>query len=220
MLGTTRCPVVAGWQDRLRDKAVLAGISGLSVGTVVAIAKGHPVLRFAAQSTLSFVLLGTLYGGVQEACRLVRCHDSPVNSAFAGAAAGSLIHRANGRHPLHGALAYGAIAAAAHAASAAWRPDETLRDVLVRIDLLDPPPPEVLAAQRAQRDSELAARAAREAETGPGWLRRLGDAVGMRRISEAEWAEYTAAQDEKQRQRVQAALEGKTSQPRRGGVFD
>lgn len=34
--------------------------------------------------------------GVQEACRLVRCHDSPVNSAFAGAAAGSLIHRANG----------------------------------------------------------------------------------------------------------------------------
>ncbi|KFM29117.1 hypothetical protein F751_5473 [Auxenochlorella protothecoides] len=203
MLGTTRCPVVAGWQDRLRDKAVLAGISGLSVGTVAAIAKGHPVVRFAAQSTLSFVLLGTLYGGVQEACRLVRCHDSPVNSAFAGAAAGSLIHRANGRHPLHGALAYGAIATAAHAASAAWRPDETLRDVL-----------------RAQRDSELAAREAREAETGPGWLRRLGDAIGMRRMSEAEWAEYTAAQDEKQRQRVQAALEGKTSQPRRGGVFD
>lgn len=88
------------------------------------------------------------------------------------------------------------------------------------MDLLDALSAEALAAQRTQQERELEARARRDAERGPGWLQRVGEAVGMRRMSEAEWAEYTAAQDEKQRRRVQAALEGKPSRPGRNGALD
>lgn len=116
----------------------LAAAAGTGIGAVLALAKGHPILRFTATSAISFTALGALYtgvskgsgapgvphglpgaserrpgssaqalpsltrqatprsAGIEETCRLVRCHASPVNAAVAGAAVGSIVHRANG----------------------------------------------------------------------------------------------------------------------------
>lgn len=152
-----------------------------------------------------------LPAGTQETCRLVRCHDSPVNAAIAGAVIGQLVHRANGRPALHGAIAYGALAAAAQAAADAWRPGESLREFLERADLLDPPPPEVLvrrAALKAQREQAAQRQAGEE---GDGWLSRVGEAIGVRRMSAQEWEEYLEAEREDQRQRIKKAMEGRAS---------
>lgn len=122
------------------------------------------------------------------------------------------MHRANGRSAVHGALAYAALAAAAQAAADAWRPGESLREFLERADLLDPPPSEVLvrrAALRAQRQEEAACRA-ESAEDD--WLSKLGEAVGMRRMSKSEWEEYLKGEREDRRQRIKRAMENRVSE--------
>lgn len=114
---------------------------------------------------------------------------------------------------MQGAVSYAALAAAASALAALWRPGETLRDLLVRVDLLDPPSPDVAAASDARR---AVAEAWRERRAAPpqddapaeGWLTRLGNAVGMRRMSEREWAEYLEGQEQRHRERTRAAIYG------------
>lgn len=150
--------------------------------------------------------------GIQETCRLVRCDDSAVNAAFGGAAVGHIVHRATGRPAVLGALAYGLTAAGVQAASDAWRPGESLRELLERMDLLDAPPADVIEHRKAIRAMREAAARRAETQAGPGWLERLGDRVGMRRMSKEEWEAYLEAEREDRRQRVQKALEGRVSE--------
>lgn len=81
------------------------------------------------------------HAGIQETTRLLRCYDSPANSAVAGWATGTLLFRAHGRPALQGAVACSTLGAAAHWGSQKLGPNVGLQGLLIQLGLLDEPEP-------------------------------------------------------------------------------
>ncbi|PRW56707.1 mitochondrial import inner membrane translocase subunit tim17 [Chlorella sorokiniana] len=221
--GNTRCKEAAGWDGRIASKLMVAGGVGAVVGSVLSVVQQQPLVRFTAASTASFLMLTGCFSVVQEGSRLVRCRDSPLNSVLGGAATGALLFASHGQPGARGAVICAAIGGVAHLAAARVEAAGGLQQLLIAVDLLDPPPPPppgspeaaaaeaaaqaaaaAAAAQAAAPGAAGAAAAAQQGEARPWWHQYLP----LRRMSDQEFEDYKAKQDDVQRKRIEAALAG------------
>lgn len=205
----------------MQAKIGTAAVAGLAVGSVLSVLQQQPLASFTASSAASFVLLATAFSAVQETSRLVRCQDSPANSMVGGAGTGALLYKAHGQNP-HRAVIVATVAGAAHWALARVDAAGGLRAFLISVDLLDPPRgSQAPAAAAVDVGGSAAGGAASGSGAGAG-----GEAPGegpplapaprpwwhaylpVKKLTDAEWAEYKASQDKAQRQRIEAALAG------------
>lgn len=211
----TRCKEAAGWDDRIASKLMVAGGVGATVGSVLSVVQQQPLVRFTALSTASFLMLTGCFSVVQEASRLLRCRDSPLNSVLGGAATGALLFKSHGQPGARGAIICAAIGGVAHLAAARVEAAGGLQQLLISMDLLDPPPPPPpgspeaaaaqAAAQAAAATAAAAAAAQQQAEQARPWWHQY---MPLRRMSDQEFEEYKAKQDDAQRKRIEAALAG------------
>lgn len=113
-----------------------------------------------------------------------------------------------GRPGAPGSIICAAIAGAAHLAAARVDAAGGLQQLLISMDLLDPPPPplpgtpEAAALEAAAAAAVVAKQAAAEAEQArlaarPWWHKYMP----VRKMSDVEWEEYKAQQDDTQRKR-------------------
>ncbi|KAL4427821.1 hypothetical protein ABPG75_001910 [Micractinium tetrahymenae] len=218
--GKTRCKETSGWEDRIAAKLIVAGSAGAAVGSVLSVLQQQPLVRFTAASTASFLMLAGCFSVVQEASRLVRCRDSPANSVLAGAAAGALLYKTHGRSGAPGAVICAALGGAVHLLADKIQVAGGFAQLLVSMDLLDPPPqPAQPPAEAEQQQSshtsrsgraEGAAAAAAAGQAGqppaarPWWHKYLP----IKKMSDEEWERYKSQQDAAQRKRIEAALAG------------
>ncbi|PSC68115.1 mitochondrial import inner membrane translocase subunit Tim17-A [Micractinium conductrix] len=199
--GNTRCAEAAGWEDRVARKLTVAGGVGVAVGSVLSVLQQQPLARFTAASTASFLMLAGCFSLVQEASRLVRCRDSPLNSVAAGAATGALLYKSHGRSGGPGAIICAALGGGVHLAAARVDAAGGLQQLLVSMDLLDPPPQQEEQQQEQQEQEEQQ----REASAPRPWWHQY---LPVQKMSEEEWQTYKGQQDDAQRKRIEAALAG------------
>lgn len=112
---------------------------------------------------------------------------------------------AAGQAAAPGAIVCAALGGAAHLLADRVDAAGDLQKFLISLDLLDPPPPplpgspEALAAEAAAAEAAARAAAAEQAALAarPWWHRYLP----VRRMSDAEWQQHQAQQDEAERRR-------------------
>ena len=128
--------------------------------------------------------------GAQEISRAVFCHDSPLNSAIGGAAAGTVLYGAHQANPRTGAFICGCIGAVAHLISDMSYVNTATKHVLVSSGLLD--------------ESALESPAPEEAsEAGSSWWATIEPYMPIRRTTEEEWERY----QEERRRKMMALLQ-------------
>ncbi|KAL4442039.1 hypothetical protein ABPG77_011300 [Micractinium sp. CCAP 211/92] len=209
--GKTRCKETAGWEDRIAAKLIVAGTSGAAVGSVLAVLQQRSLIGFTAASTASFLMLAGCFSVVQETSRLVRCRDSPTNSVLAGAATGALLYKTHGRSAAPGAVICAALGGAAHLLAGRIEAAGGFAQLLVSLDLLDPPPQPPAKAEQPHSSSSAeagAAAAAGQAGGQPSSRPWWHDYLPIKRMSDEEWEQYKSQQDDVQRKRIEAALAG------------
>ncbi|CAL5218992.1 g747 [Coccomyxa viridis] len=145
----TACPLSQGWQERFLSKTFAAAGIGSVAGAVLAMLERKPVIPHMAGTAASAAICLSVYGVLLEGVRILRCHDSPVNSVVAaGAASYILVSSHSGRHKAVPAALYCALGAGGvHFLNQTLHWDQALRWTLVRMDLLDD---EAIRAELAQ----------------------------------------------------------------------
>lgn len=113
-----------------------------------------------------------------------------------------------GQPGARGAIICAAIGGVAHLAAARVEAAGGLQQLLISMDLLDPPPPPPpgspeaaaaqAAAQAAAATAAAAAAAQQQAEQARPWWHQY---MPLRRMSDQEFEEYKAKQDDAQRKR-------------------
>ncbi|CAL8461605.1 g1136 [Coccomyxa elongata] len=195
----TRCPLAAGWQQRLASKVLLAAGLGSAAGAVLAILERKPMLPHIRRTASSAAICLGFFGVLQEGMRIVRCHDSSINSIVAGGAASYiLVSLQSGRQKAVPAALYCSLGAGGLHWLSQWYDWGTFtRRMLVRVDLLDDE-----EVKREIDRPKLPYSPGRKEDLG--WRRHLP----IRKLTEEEWKDYQRVRKQRFKDRVKAAQAG------------
>ncbi|BDA42085.1 hypothetical protein COCOBI_02-8860 [Coccomyxa sp. Obi] len=210
----TRCPLAAGWQQRLASKVLLAAGLGSAAGAVLAILERKPMLPHIRGTAASAAICLSFFGVLQEGMRIMRCHDSSINSIVAGGAASYiLVSLQSGRQKAVPAALYCSLGAGGlHWLTQRYDWGTFTRRMLVRVDLLDD---EELQREMNQPKLPYAPEMKRDMERpklpyAPGKKEDLGwrKHLPIRKLTEEEWEEYQRVRKQRFTDRVKAAQAG------------
>lgn len=131
----------AGWEDRLRAKAVAGSVAGIGAGLVLSATRHRPVLSTTALTGINVAVASGVFGLFQETFRMLTCRDSPLNSVFAGGCAGYLlgfIQHGRGKGPPVASFTFAALGGVCHHLDdRGFNPAPAVRGLLESLDLID-----------------------------------------------------------------------------------
>jgi hypothetical protein len=132
----------AGWEDRVKLKAISGSAVGAFAGLVLSVVRHRPVMSTTLFTALSTGTATCVFGGFQEGFRMLTCKESPVNSVFAGCCAGymlGLLQHGRGKGPPVAAATFAALGGLCHHLDdRGISASDMARSVLQALDLLDP----------------------------------------------------------------------------------
>lgn len=190
------CDISQGWERRIAAKSGAAGVVGAAAGSIAAVLRQAPLLRFSLGTGASCAFCLGCFGGLQETARRLRCKDDPWNSAIGGAATAFClvgIQQNNRLKAANAGLYAAAAAAAVHAADNRWHMSMWLRPVTQE---------ELIAAAAANERQRLHEQ---EVPRVQAWWEAY---MPVRKMSDWEWEDYQQRKAESFKARVKAATSG------------